>query len=168
MGSGKTTIGRAIATQSSLLFFDSDSEIIQRSGVEISWIFEQEGEAGFRRREHEALKHLTKKTGIVLATGGGCVTIPKNLALLTQNGMVVYLQVSLTTQLQRLEVNKGKRPLFQANNSKEKLQKLNEQRHPLYNTIANFTYNTDTDSPQAIASHILSDWQKLQEQTGEK
>jgi len=161
MGSGKSTIGRELAEQSKRPFFDSDTEIVERSGVEISWIFEQEGETGFRKREQEMIKKLSRKKQAIIATGGGCVTNPNNLPLLSHNGIVVYLQVSIDVQLQRISKNKAKRPVFASNDSRDKLIKLNEQRQPLYESIADLSYCTDNLSPKAIAAKILLDCQAL-------
>ena len=71
MGAGKSTIGRQIAQQLGMDFFDSDQEIERRTGADIAWIFDLEGEDGFRAREEKVINELTEKQGVVLATGGG-------------------------------------------------------------------------------------------------
>ncbi|OGO91412.1 MAG: hypothetical protein A3F10_07515 [Coxiella sp. RIFCSPHIGHO2_12_FULL_42_15] len=161
MGSGKNTLGKQLSLLSGLQLYDSDSEIEQQTGVPISWIFEQEGEAGFRRRENEAILRLTKLQHIILATGGGCVVTPSNATALEKNGVVIHLQVSLAIQIERIASQKTKRPLFSANSSSEKLAALNKVREPLYQAIADFTYNTDHISPYVLAKQILQDWGQL-------
>ncbi len=157
MGSGKTTVARCIAEQSSLTFYDSDAQIVKNTGVSIATIFDQEGEKGFRQREQETLDQLTQKSGIVIATGGGCVTIAKNREHLSKRGTVVYLRVSLTIQLARLALSDNKRPLFNGPNKQEKLQQLNASRSPLYESIANFIYSVDEKTPKQLAQQILSE-----------
>src|SRR5262249_62018385 len=101
MGSGKSAVGRQLARVLHLPFHDSDSEIERRTGVDIAFIFEKEGEAGFRQREREALEALTALEGIVLATGGGAVLLPENRRLLSERGCVVYLHTSVAQQAAR-------------------------------------------------------------------
>ncbi len=153
MGSGKSTIAQLIAKQSNLVFYDSDSEIIKRSGVEIRDIFDREGEAGFRKRERVIIKELSQIDSVVLSTGGGCVSVAENREQLRKNGWVVHLRVSLETQLQRLRLSANKRPLFHDN--PEKLAALNDERMPLYESIANVGYDTDNIAPVQLASLIL-------------
>src|SRR5436190_2452428 len=95
MGSGKTTVGRALAKRLGKRFIDSDHEIEARTGASIPWIFEIEGEASFRRREAEVIRDLTAQTGIVLATGGGAVLDPASRAYLQQRGRVIYLRANV-------------------------------------------------------------------------
>ncbi|HKF97650.1 MAG TPA: shikimate kinase, partial [Steroidobacteraceae bacterium] len=102
MGSGKTAVGRHLARALRLPFHDSDNEIERRTGVDIPFIFEKEGEAGFRQREREALEALTALEGIVLATGGGAVLLPENRRLLSERGCVVYLHTSVAQQAARV------------------------------------------------------------------
>ena len=163
MGSGKSTTGRLIAKMSGLSFYDADHEIEQRSGVAISWIFESEGETGFRKREQDMLTDLTKFSRIVLATGGGCVVTPINRQHLKENGLVCYLRVSVDIQLARISAKKSKRPMFVAHNSREKLTELNQQREPFYTEIADFVYDTDHTPPLIIAQKIIADWQRYGE-----
>lgn len=160
MGSGKTTVGKHLAKLLNYNFYDIDQVIIDTTGVEISWIFEQEGEAGFRKREHQALNQLCKLSNAVIATGGGCVTNPKNCELLQANGMVVYLQVSLDTQIARIAHTKNKRPLFAKNATKEKLNGLNQERVPFYQAVADFTIDTDNLKPPKLAELIASHYKK--------
>ena len=78
MGAGKSTIGRALAKELKLEFFDSDEEIQVRAGADIAWIYDVEGEEGYRRREQKVIDELTQKSNIVLATGGGAIMTPQN------------------------------------------------------------------------------------------
>lgn len=160
MGAGKTHIGTIIAENCGFVFYDSDQEIENRNGVPISWIFEQEGETGFRTREMRVIKSLTQLEHIVLATGGGSVIKAKNRHYLKQSGYVIYLKVSVEEQLKRTLPKKSKRPLLAGDNPREILEKLNRIREPLYQEIANITYLTDHFKPADLAKKILKDLAK--------
>ncbi|MBX9636126.1 MAG: shikimate kinase, partial [Nitrosomonas sp.] len=101
MGAGKTTIGKALASSLDKEFVDSDHEIQERTGVKIPVIFEIEGEAGFRKRESEALLELSQKRNIILATGGGAILNPENRQLLKRSGIVIYLRASVNDLYRR-------------------------------------------------------------------
>jgi shikimate kinase len=101
MGAGKSTIGRLLAKELRLPFKDSDKEIELRTGTNIPWIFDKEGEAGFRDRETAMIKALCNEDGIVLATGGGAVMRPVNREYLHAGGRVVYLHASIEQQVAR-------------------------------------------------------------------
>ncbi len=161
MGSGKTSVGKSLASLTQQTLYDSDQEIERSTGVDISWIFEVEGEAGFRKREENVITELTQMNHIILSTGGGAVLAESNRQRLAENGVVVYLQVSVNKQLKRTAHRKESRPVLMMNDSKEKLTKLNEMRDPLYREIADFTYQTDTLTPQSIAQTILHDINQL-------
>ncbi len=161
MGSGKTSVGKQLAKLTHFTYYDSDHEIQSITGVTISWIFEKEGEVGFRQREEEMIAELTQLDNVIIATGGGSILHEVNRKNLHENGTVVYLKASLTTQLKRTARRKGGRPLVEnAADPEEVLTKLNEQREPLYNEIADLTYNTDKLQPQSIAKKILKDMEK--------
>ncbi len=155
MGVGKTTIGRKLADTLGFPFFDSDHEIEQRSGADIAWIFELEGEAGFRLREYNIIKELSEHHDIVLATGGGTVVTAENRALLKSRGHVVYLKTSREQQLSRVARDK-RRPLLQVANRSEALDKLMTLREPLYEELADFTIETGHRSIQSIVNEILA------------
>ncbi len=157
MGSGKTSVGRQLASLTKQPYYDSDQEIEQRSGVTVSWIFEKEGEPGFRQREEDIIAELTALDGIILATGGGCVVRDNNRKRLHDNGIVIYLKVSLPIQYERTSRRKGVRPLMESNNPKAKLAQLNAAREPLYAEIANLIYDTDLLEPKTIAQKIVDD-----------
>src|SRR5438270_798093 len=102
MGAGKSSVGKSLAKQLGLDFYDTDEEIEVRTGVDLAWIFDLEGEEGFRRREAAVVADLTKLSGVVLATGGGTVMTPENRTLLTARGAIVYLDVTLEHQHTRV------------------------------------------------------------------
>src|ERR1700729_2150534 len=101
MGSGKSAVGRHLARLLRFAFHDSDADIESRTGVDIAFIFEKEGEEGFRLREKESIERLTRMRSIVLATGGGAVIEPQNRRALAERGVVVYLATSIDQQLER-------------------------------------------------------------------
>ncbi|MCW8987801.1 MAG: shikimate kinase, partial [Gammaproteobacteria bacterium] len=123
MGAGKTTIGRQLASELSLEFFDSDHEIEKRTGVTITHIFDIEGEAGFRKRETAMLDELTEKKGIVLATGGGAILQAENRQFLMSRGTTIYLYANIDTLLERTSKDRS-RPLLQTENPQAKLEEL--------------------------------------------
>lgn len=159
MAAGKSTIGRLIAKKLALKFYDSDTEIERRTGVDVSWIFDQEGETGFRQREAQVIDDLTAKTNVVVATGGGSVLTAANREHLRQRGVVIYLQVSPERQLSRTDKD-TKRPLLQGKTRAEKaelLQALFTIRDPLYRAIASLIYETDAFQPKQMAEQIALD-----------
>ena len=111
MGAGKSTIGRHLADELHLEFFDSDQEIEKRTGADISWVFDIEGEEGFRDREESVIHDLTEKQGIVLATGGGSVVRNGVRNRLSARGIVVYLETTIDKQVARTQRDK-RRPLL--------------------------------------------------------
>jgi shikimate kinase len=157
MGAGKSTIGRQLARALNLEFFDSDRNIEARTGVDIPLIFELEGEEGFRKREEEMIDNLTRRPGIVLATGGGAVLSSTNRQHLASRGQVIYLRTSVEQQLQRTARDRN-RPLLQTENPAQTLQELMKIRDPLYREIADLTIETDGcrvhDVVQKIVRHI--------------
>ncbi|CAN5386938.1 shikimate kinase AroK [soil metagenome] len=154
MGSGKTSIGRILARTLKLHFYDSDKEIENRSGADIPWIFELEGEAGFRKREQQIIAELTKLSNIVLATGGGAILDVETRNLLKSNGIVVYLQTSVQQQLLRTQKSNN-RPLLDRQNRLQKLSDLMAARKALYEEISDWTFDTDKNSIHHIADEIV-------------
>lgn len=140
MGVGKTCIGRQLADLLGYQFIDSDHEIEQRTGATISWIFDVEGEEGFRRRESAMVDELTQKHSIVLATGGGAVIRQENRDHLKNRGLVVYLKADIDELLARTQNDKN-RPLLQTDNPRQKLQELLMQREPWYQEVADLVFN---------------------------
>ncbi len=154
MGTGKTAVGRALARLVGVPFVDSDAEIERLAGVDIPYIFEQEGEAGFRRREAEALAELCRREPLVLATGGGAVLAQENRQLLKSTGAVVFLQTSITQQLQRVGSGRG-RPMLQGADVAQRVEELCLIREPLYREVADITLCTDGRRVPKVAELIL-------------
>ena len=137
-----------------LSFVDSDDEIESRTGVDIPFIFEKEGEEGFRKREVKVIDDLSAMDGIVLATGGGAVVEPQNRSNLGARGFVVYLFTTVDQQVAR--TLKGReRPMLAKGDSREILEDLMDFRDPLYREIADLTVETDGRKVKAVASEIL-------------
>jgi len=155
MGSGKTAVGRHLARTLGLPFYDSDAEIERRTGVDIPFIFEKEGEAGFRQREREALEALTALEGIVLATGGGAVLLPENRRHLATRGCVVYLQTSVAQQADRVRHGRNRPLLAEGGDAAARLGELMDTRAPLYGEIADVVVSTDGRRVQHVAEQIL-------------
>lgn len=154
MGAGKTTVGRMLAKQLSRPFFDCDQYIVAKTGADIPWIFAKEGEQGFRERETNALIELTKLPKIVMATGGGAITITKNRTLLKQ-GLVVFLDAPIKVQLARTQLDSN-RPLLQQDDPKAILEELYKNRKPLYQEVADMTLSADKLYPHQMVDDILS------------
>ena len=153
IGAGKSTIGRQLAISLKMDFFDSDREIEKRCGVDIDWIFDLEGEEGFRQREQNIINELANRQGIVLATGGGAVVSCENRTALSSRGKVVYLKTSIEKQLQRTAKDK-RRPLFQAKDKELKLIAMMKEREPLYREIADITVETSGATVRGIVQKI--------------
>lgn len=153
MGAGKTTIGKLLAKHLGRQFVDCDWHIVQQTGADIPWIFEKEGESGFRDRETRALAELTVLPDIVMATGGGAVERPENRELL-KNGLVIYLDASVDTQLARTKKDKN-RPLLQSDNPRAVLELLYERRNPLYREVADVIMPTGRAFPKQMIGDIL-------------
>jgi shikimate kinase len=141
MGSGKTAVGRQLARDLKLRFRDSDTEIERRTGVDIAYIFEKEGESGFREREREVIASLTALDDVVVATGGGAILDPANRACLKAGGIVIYLHTSIEEQLKRT-ARGGARPLLMNDDPRAVLERLMATRKPLYEEIADLCIDT--------------------------
>ncbi|HET6565403.1 MAG TPA: shikimate kinase AroK [Xanthomonadales bacterium] len=154
MGSGKTTIGQKLAQRLGLEFHDTDQEIQGRTGVDISLIFEIEGEEGFRERESKVLDELTASKGVLVATGGGAVLRESNRRWLRERGVVIYLKASVEQQLARLRHDKT-RPLIQLEDREARLLELARLRDPLYAELADFTFPARNRSVEASVDRIV-------------
>lgn len=154
MGSGKSTIGQLLASRLNREFYDSDLYIEERTGVDIPRIFDIEGEEGFRQRETRALRELTHKQNLVLATGGGSVLREENRKLLRASGYIIFLDTSVNQQMERLKHDK-KRPLLQTDNPREKLEKLLAERKPIYLELADMRIQTDRKFARKVAAEIV-------------
>ncbi len=155
MGAGKSTIGRQLAGILNYDFYDSDHEIEARTGADIPWIFDVEGEEGFRKREAAMIDELTQLDGIVLATGGGAVTRDENRSNLTSRGVVVYLKTSVEQQLERTARDRN-RPLLQTEEPRKVLTELMRVRDPLYEEVADIVVNTGEGGVREVAQKIAS------------
>ena len=154
MAVGKSTIGRMLADALQMQFYDSDHEIECRAGAEIAWIFDVEGEEGFRDREEQVIDELTRKDGVVLATGGGVVKRATNRQMLAARGTVLHLDCPLTRLLARTQ-NDKRRPLLQGEDREQVLAALQAERAPLYAEIADFRFVSDKQSSKALVGTIL-------------
>lgn len=154
MGAGKTTIGKYLAEHLKLSFADTDTEIESRTGADIPWIFDVEGEEGFRDREEQVVEEMTEWDGIVLATGGGVVLRPNNRRVLAARGFVVYLHATVAEQVKRTQRDR-RRPLLRDGDPKEILTELMELRDPLYREIADHVIETDSCSPRTVAQRLV-------------
>jgi shikimate kinase len=153
MGSGKTAVGRHLARLFCFAFYDSDTDIERKTGVDIPFIFEKEGEAGFRTRESESIDRLTRLDAIVLATGGGAVIRSDNRQCLASRGVVVYLSTSIEQQLKRTRHGR-QRPLLNDTDPEQRLIQLMEERASLYAEIADITVSTDARRVPIVAEEI--------------
>tara|TARA_R110001583_G_scaffold43107_3_gene137047 strand:+ start:2158 stop:2676 length:519 start_codon:yes stop_codon:yes gene_type:complete len=155
MGAGKSTIGRELADRLHLEFFDSDQEIERRTGADIAWVFDLEGEEGFRKREEGVIEDLSEKQGIVLATGGGSVISDQVRNHLSARGIVVYLETTIDKQVARTQRDR-RRPLLQTSEKpRTVLENLAVERNPLYEEIADVVIKTDDQSAKVVAHKII-------------
>lgn len=161
MGAGKSTIGRHLAELLGKEFQDSDQEIEKRTGASIPLIFEIEGEAGFRSRESSVLDDLTRKTNLVLATGGGVILSLDNRRTLHSRGMVVYLHAPLETLLQRTRRDRH-RPLLQTTDRRRTLEDILKTREPIYRQTADMVIETAHRSPVSVAREIARKLEVMQ------
>ena len=155
MGSGKSTVGKELASRCRRRFIDSDEIIVDRCGMTIAAYFKQKGESGFRALEQTILEELTQISDIVLATGGGAVLSPVTRKRLKKRGTVVYLHPDVEVRLARLTATDTVRPLLEDKDPREALQALDRERTPLYREVADYMISTDNKSPQLIADEIL-------------
>ena len=158
MGAGKSTIGKLLASILGLPFSDSDRVIEQKTGADIPWIFDVEGESGFRQRETSVLDELLQADPMVVATGGGIVMKDENRNLLKGDGVVVYLTASVDQLVERTHKDK-KRPLLQVDDPEAKIRELIALRDPLYREVADIIVQTDRRSPRAVAQEIADRYQ---------
>jgi shikimate kinase len=153
MGAGKTTIGRMLADHLGYGFCDTDELIEERTGANIAWIFDVEGEHGFRDRESAMIRELTSRRRMVIATGGGAVLREENRRVLASIGLVVYLQTSVDQQLRRTRRDR-KRPLLRTQDRASVLTDMLALRDPLYREIADLVVRTDKRGARAVTLEI--------------
>ncbi|HAC29454.1 MULTISPECIES: shikimate kinase AroK [Marinobacter] len=155
MGAGKSTIGRMLAKELGYRFLDSDRIIEERCGANIPWIFDVEGEDGFRQRETAMLDELSNEMGTVLATGGGAVMRAENRGLLKKNSVVIYLKTSIDQQVERTRKDRN-RPLLQNDDPEGVLRRLFAIRDPLYTELADIIMFTDRKSPRLVVRQLVN------------
>ena len=155
MGSGKSAVGRQLAARLGLEFCDSDEEIERRTGVDIAYIFEREGEEGFRQRESEVLDLLTQRDQLLVATGGGAILDPQTRERLRSRGRVVYLRTSVDQQLVRTR-RSNDRPLLNNPDPRGTLERLFALRAPLYAEVAEVTVDTDGRKVKTVVDQVCS------------
>ena len=153
MGSGKTAVGRRLAALLGKQFIDSDAEIEKRTGVDIRYIFEREGEALFRERERDVIADLTTLDGVVVATGGGVILDAKNRERLAETGIVVYLETTIDTLVRRTKAAKT-RPLLINDDPHSVLERMMVVRRPLYEKAADLRIETTGRQVRAVAADI--------------
>lgn len=156
MGAGKTAVGKRLAQRLGKHFYDSDHEVVARTGVSINTIFEIEGEESFRNREATVISELVHLPNIVLATGGGAILREENRDALMQNGTVIYLRVSVESILQRTLYDKS-RPLLQTANKKERLEALYAQRDPIYSSVADITIDANERTIYVLMQKLMQE-----------
>ena len=154
MGAGKSTLGRHLAHLLGRPFYDSDRVIEEKTGADIPWIFDMEGEQGFRRREREVIDELTALPGIVLATGGGAVTSEENRRYLHERGCVIYLWTPVDVQLARTR-NDRNRPLLQTDDPQARLEALFAERDALYREVAHAVVSTAAGNLKKVCDQVL-------------
>jgi len=153
MGAGKTTVGKRLAELRGMAFADSDHEVEERTGVDIAYIFEKEGEAGFRKREKQVIAELTARSGVVLATGGGAVLDPDNRQHIASRGQGLTHRASTHHPLRRTS-HSDTRPLLQTGDRREVLEALFAVRDPLYREVADLVLETDGRNARTLAQEI--------------
>ena len=154
MGSGKSTVGKIISSELFLNFFDTDEEIETRTGASIDWIFDLEGEDGFRKRESKILEEMVQQNSIVLSTGGGIILSETNREHLSSRGTVFYLATPISVQLERTSKDKD-RPLLKNGDPGKILEKLHQARESLYEEVADYIVNTEGKSSQEVSEEII-------------
>ncbi len=161
MGAGKSTIGRLLAKELRLPFKDSDKEIELRTGANIPWIFDKEGEPGFRDREEAMIAELCDYDGVVLATGGGAVMREANRRALHAGGRVVYLHASVEQQVGRTARDRNRPVAAHRRPGQNPCGTCSALRDPLYREIADLVVETDERPPRMVVLDILERLQRL-------
>ena len=162
MGSGKTTVGRRLAHALNQVFFDTDHEIINKTGVTIDHIFDIEGEEGFRERESKILENLCQMSNIILATGGGIVILSKNRKILKNSGLVVYLSSSVNQLLKRTAKSKTRPLLENSSNRRKTITELLKARDVYYREVASFVVDTTGKKLHEVINIIIREAENLE------
>lgn len=163
MGSGKTTVGRALAHRLDLPFVDTDRTLVERTGVPVTTIFEIEGEAGFRRRESALVAELAHGGRQVVATGGGAVLAAENREAMRSGGTVIYLRARLEHLWERTR-HDSSRPLLRTSDPRSTLAQLLEARDPLYREAAHIVVDTGSQSANTLVARVVSALRRYEEE----
>jgi len=156
---GKTTIGKKLAEGLNMNFIDTDKEIEKATGVDITWLFDIEGEEGFREREEDILLKVSKLNSCVISTGAGSILKESNRDLISSSGKVIYLEASIESQLKRTSLDKA-RPLLSKGNKEKILKKMDRDRRHLYEELADITIKPDKKSRNEIVNEITLELKK--------
>ena len=156
---GKTTIGKKLAEGLNMNFIDTDKEIEKATGVDITWLFDIEGEEGFREREEDILLKVSKLNSCVISTGAGSILKESNRDLISSSGKVIYLEASIESQLKRTSFDKA-RPLLSKGNKEKILKKMDRDRRHLYEELADITIQPDKKSRNEIVNEITLELKK--------
>ena len=154
MGVGKSTIGKMLADALGLTFIDSDQEVERRAGADIAWIFDVEGERGFREREAQVLVDLTCMDNVVIATGGGSILREESRNNLRKRGLVVHLDADIELLVERT-ATENNRPLLQGGDPEAMFRKLKAERDGLYESVRDFHVLVDEAGSNKVADEIL-------------
>ncbi len=152
MGSGKSTVGKILAEKTKRNFIDVDKLIEEKEGRKIKDIFKKEGEIYFRELEKKTLEELINTENYVISTGGGLGANPDNMKKMKENGIVIWLDITLNTVLDRCK-NDEDRPLL--NRPMENIKNLFEERKKVYG-LASYRINAENKTPMQIVEEILS------------
>ena len=152
MGSGKSQTGPNLAKMINYAFVDTDDVIEKASKQSIEEIFEKDGETVFRDLEKQVLKEISQHHSLVIATGGGLVTIPENWGILHQ-GIVIWLDLDLKRSIKRIESDNKNRPLLNEDNLSQSFSQIYESRKPMY-LESDLRIEVEEQSPYEVASMI--------------
>ncbi len=158
MGTGKTTVGRALAEWLGMEFVELDAEVEAEEGISIKEIFERYGEPYFRDLETEIVKRFSQKEGLVISTGGGVVLREENMKALREKGIIVCLWAEPETILERTSGN-NERPLLNVDDPLNRIKELLQQRRPFYER-ADIMIKTDSKDLDTVVNEII---EKLKE-----
>tara|TARA_Y100000590_G_scaffold57526_2_gene60584 strand:- start:31746 stop:32270 length:525 start_codon:yes stop_codon:yes gene_type:complete len=153
MGSGKTSVGKILAKKIGRQFFDTDQEIIRNENLNISQIFDKHGENYFRELEYKVLTKLKNNTESIISTGGGIVLKKENIDIMTDNGIIIFLNIDVKTQITRIK-NKKNRPLLDSNNLKDDLKNMKNGRDKIYESIADYIVDVSETTKYKVIESI--------------
>lgn len=162
MGAGKSAVGRQLALKLNRQFLDTDHDVVSRTGVDISFIFEKEGEEGFRKRETESLIYLCQKENVIVSTGGGSVARKQNREIISGSGLVIYLHASVAQQVRRTK-KKDNRPLLQTRNPEDTLARLMNERELFYREVSDLVVNTDGQKVNNVVDKIIEKLESIED-----